>query len=369
MANSADAHVRAAWPREWLPPGEVAGRDVGACQVTYASCLATDNWWWGPGRGGDEEARVWFRRHDNMWEEMFVVRPSIVREAGMGLWSARRFYSGHKLLYYTGTVLGKVGDPAALRAVDEARRFSKGGRYIMRVGGTYVDGFRERDGNPAYLMNDLGARLNNVHADSTGAVYVGRSASRGCNIDAGVELCWAYGEEYWSHWPIKRRVGGPEHGVNDNRRKRRLATGDGGRDGSAKRPRATGTHTTREQRARARDVMRGVCEARAEPDDEGMGTPPGRPVRGVTQTMGGGAVSGDEARSDTDDDEEWVCEGGGDDDEDAGMRDGVNGVAPPSRGGGWREQARRVRRETRRAGAPYVRRRRGDGTQPHDGVT
>ena len=41
-----------------------------------------------PDVGGDEEARVWFRRHDGKWEEMFVVRPSIVREAGMGLWSA-----------------------------------------------------------------------------------------------------------------------------------------------------------------------------------------------------------------------------------------------------------------------------------------
>ena len=87
-------------------------------------------------------------------------------------------------------------------------RYSQNGQYVIQVGGVFIDGRREGGvGNPAYLMNDLGSALNNVHLDGAGAVKVGPWPDRTCRIREGDELCWTYGEEYWSMWPGVRTVG------------------------------------------------------------------------------------------------------------------------------------------------------------------
>ena len=78
MAASADPAARTAWPAEWLPPGAIAGRDATPPDMSEAACADDANWWWGPGRGGDEVARVWFRRGDDMWEELSIAKPSPV---------------------------------------------------------------------------------------------------------------------------------------------------------------------------------------------------------------------------------------------------------------------------------------------------
>merc|ERR1711903_394479 len=98
MATSADPEVRASWPAGWLPPGEVAGRDAMYEGMSKEECANDANWWWGPGRDAHEEARVWFRRRDGKWEELFIVKPSpALRAAGVsratGLFAARRFHS------------------------------------------------------------------------------------------------------------------------------------------------------------------------------------------------------------------------------------------------------------------------------------
>merc|ERR1712015_24528 len=91
---------------------------------------------------------------------------------------------------------------------DRVGRYSANGQYVMRVGSVFIDGRREGGaGNPAYLMNDLGYALNNVHMDGAGAVKVGQSRDRTCRIREGDELCWTYGADYWSLWPGVRTIG------------------------------------------------------------------------------------------------------------------------------------------------------------------
>ena len=67
----------------------------------------------GPGRSATEEARIWFRRTDGKWEELFIVKPSpVLAAAGVklakGLFAARRFRNMHKLLSYTGKSVGST---------------------------------------------------------------------------------------------------------------------------------------------------------------------------------------------------------------------------------------------------------------------
>ena len=84
MAPSADEEARTDWPAALLPPGEIAGRDSPPNDVSKEESANADNWWWGPGRTPGEEARVWFKRRDGKWEEMFIVEPSpVLRAAGI----------------------------------------------------------------------------------------------------------------------------------------------------------------------------------------------------------------------------------------------------------------------------------------------
>ena len=48
-------------------------------------------------------------------------------------------------------------------------------------------------------MNDLGYTLNNAHMDGAGGVKVGKSPLTSCTIQAGDEICWGYGDEYWRY--------------------------------------------------------------------------------------------------------------------------------------------------------------------------
>ena len=85
----------------------------------------------------------------------------------------------------------------------DSQHIHSGGRYLLLIGSQYINGYNDRSGNPAYLMNDLGASLNNVHANGNGAVVVGPTPLKSCTIQAGDEMCWDYGDEYW---PSKRDV-------------------------------------------------------------------------------------------------------------------------------------------------------------------
>ena len=41
-------------------------------------------------------------------------------------------------------------------------RAIKTGRYILSIKARYIDGYRELQGCPAYLMNDLGLRVHDL---------------------------------------------------------------------------------------------------------------------------------------------------------------------------------------------------------------
>jgi len=191
-----------------------AGRGAAPSRVSREACAEASNWWWGPGRAADEQARIWFRREDGEWEEWFVVKTSpALAAAGValanGLFAARRFRNLHKIMYYTGEQVGVDNTAEGLARKDRAVRFSEGGRYIIHIGHAYIDGFtvNKGGGNPAYLMNDLGSALNNVRMDTAGAVIVGLVGGedyRPCTVNAGDELAWDYGVEYWKDWGGKR---------------------------------------------------------------------------------------------------------------------------------------------------------------------
>ena len=172
---------------------------------------------------------MWFQRYDGKWEEMFIVKPSptlmsaVPQDGGggagagrqprllLGLFAARPYgtssVQARVLMYYTGTVVGDMTREGRERA-DRVVRYSANGQYVMQVGSEFIDGRREGGaGNPAYLMNDLGYALNNVHMDGAGAVKVGQGRDRTCRIREGDELCWSYGADYWSIWPGVRTIG------------------------------------------------------------------------------------------------------------------------------------------------------------------
>ena len=272
MAASADPETRREWPAAWLPPGPIAWRDVGPSDLSYENSASNENWWWGPGRVDGEEARIWFRRSDGLWEEMFVVKPSAIKEAGTGLFAARALKNKQRLMYYTGTDLGAVGAPDGEAASDGARRYSMGGRYIMEVKGRYVMGrmckrggprrdgapawpeaaelydcYTERRGNPAFLVNDLGSQLNNARVNGEGVMVVGpTNHTKSCNIKEGDEISYYYGEEYWRYWG-HRRVGSKPGTARGKRRREEQAASGGDEDGDGG---GTGGQSTRRRSPR-----------------------------------------------------------------------------------------------------------------------
>ena len=99
-------------------------------------------------------------RGDGRWEELFIVKPSLVLvslgvDSVHGLFAARRFRNLHTLMHYTGKDLGEVGTEKGIAAMDHARRYSKSGRYIMRVKGTLQNykTHNEADYEPARLYS------------------------------------------------------------------------------------------------------------------------------------------------------------------------------------------------------------------------
>ena len=230
MAPSADAETRVGWPDTWLPPGDIAGRGAAMSRADKTACADESNWWWGPGREAGERARVWFRRPDGRWEEWFIVKESpVLLAAGvrlaLGLFAARKFRNLHTIMYYTGDVINTADTAEDRQAqVDRAVRHSAGGRYIIKVGQNYIDGYNADRGNPAYLMNDLGPTLNNVRVDGGGAVVVGLVGERDYRprtVHAGDEIAWDYGSDYWETWGGKRVGKSPAAGTGGGGKRRR----------------------------------------------------------------------------------------------------------------------------------------------------
>ena len=116
----------------------------------------------------------------------------------MGLYAARAYKRGEKILEYTGELLSK-------EEYDQ-RYGAELGRYVLEISKQrYIDARDAAASGPARYVNDCRpgdktrgtCRGNNVQAEARGKRAF-LHAKR--NIAAGDELFWGYGRSYWKHW-------------------------------------------------------------------------------------------------------------------------------------------------------------------------
>ncbi len=126
---------------------------------------------------------------------VYVAPSGLGEQAGMGLYAARKYRRGEKIMEYTGELLS--------REEYDARYGEQLGRYVLEISKQrYIDARDAAKSGPARYVNDCrradknrgACKANNVQARTHGKrafLYAERS------IAPGDELFWNYGRSYW----------------------------------------------------------------------------------------------------------------------------------------------------------------------------